>query len=666
MRTALLIVVLVASQAYAQTCGNGIVEAGEQCDDGNTVSYDGCTSTCQKELGLCTYDCVFPNGTIAPGSPTVPSTLDNCYIDPQITYCEPGKTPAVRFAWDYDAAASYYYLGGDCDTAEFDLTSGCALTQGYWGTHYDGANPEVKDIAWPGVDQCTTCGSVDFSCRIACPVGAECIRPQVCYDSFRTQTENSNSLYYLNENYYAATYPGCTGGLCPVNNGCIQQAFFACSSGSVECTANGGPVSPLQVIEKGGPKNEENKWCWKVGRQYIASLNNLCNGACYGYGGTSSEFYAAMQTAADFLFSEGCQSDPYNYNNASQAVQDAKDVLDGYNNGEQKVVDGECVLKYGPYHCEDRDDPTNSTCRPDPDDCPLDLCEGGCTYTQGYWKNHRLSTKSKGKSGKRDTLTPSWNDVCDADWIAAQDGVTCVDGVCTPLENAPYTLFASAGLSWAGVQDLPPKGGQACLIAAHQLIAAELNHNCEQRACLTDSVQNAIDQAKAIMTEYCADMVVARDGSTTGGLLASVNHPNSSATVARRRLLEYAEYLDLYNNGINVGPGHCEDVSDIVIESPVTASNCSSPPPPLPSSGHDLVLNKSDQQALLGISIAILCVVAILLCWKCGAAIFFCIRGGKDLEKGNGLMNNAAYAFDKYAASAKLNTNPNLRHRNVY
>jgi len=30
-------------------CGNGTVETGEQCDDGNTLSWDGCTSACQNE-----------------------------------------------------------------------------------------------------------------------------------------------------------------------------------------------------------------------------------------------------------------------------------------------------------------------------------------------------------------------------------------------------------------------------------------------------------------------------------------------------------------------------------------------------------------------------------------------------------------------------------------
>jgi cysteine-rich repeat protein len=36
-------------------CGNSIVEtaAGEQCDDGNTADGDGCSSTCQMEVALC-------------------------------------------------------------------------------------------------------------------------------------------------------------------------------------------------------------------------------------------------------------------------------------------------------------------------------------------------------------------------------------------------------------------------------------------------------------------------------------------------------------------------------------------------------------------------------------------------------------------------------------
>ena len=38
------------TSSCSSTCGNGIVSAGEQCDDGNLVNDDGCSSTCQNEL----------------------------------------------------------------------------------------------------------------------------------------------------------------------------------------------------------------------------------------------------------------------------------------------------------------------------------------------------------------------------------------------------------------------------------------------------------------------------------------------------------------------------------------------------------------------------------------------------------------------------------------
>ena len=41
----------------APVCGNSAVEAGEQCDDGNATSGDGCSATCQIEKG---YTCATP------------------------------------------------------------------------------------------------------------------------------------------------------------------------------------------------------------------------------------------------------------------------------------------------------------------------------------------------------------------------------------------------------------------------------------------------------------------------------------------------------------------------------------------------------------------------------------------------------------------------------
>jgi cysteine-rich repeat protein len=36
----------------ATTCGNGTLDTGEECDDGNSVAYDGCTPTCTVDAGF--------------------------------------------------------------------------------------------------------------------------------------------------------------------------------------------------------------------------------------------------------------------------------------------------------------------------------------------------------------------------------------------------------------------------------------------------------------------------------------------------------------------------------------------------------------------------------------------------------------------------------------
>src|SRR5437870_10425922 len=53
-----------AGRATAATCGNGVVEGTEECDDGNTTSGDGCSATCQLEN----------TSAICAGIPTVSGT----------------------------------------------------------------------------------------------------------------------------------------------------------------------------------------------------------------------------------------------------------------------------------------------------------------------------------------------------------------------------------------------------------------------------------------------------------------------------------------------------------------------------------------------------------------------------------------------------------------
>jgi len=57
----------LAKDIYSVTppsvCGNGVVEPGEQCDDGNTTSGDGCSATCEIEGLTCTPVLTGPGAT---------------------------------------------------------------------------------------------------------------------------------------------------------------------------------------------------------------------------------------------------------------------------------------------------------------------------------------------------------------------------------------------------------------------------------------------------------------------------------------------------------------------------------------------------------------------------------------------------------------------------
>ena len=56
----------------ATQCGDNITAGAEECDDGNTTSGDGCSAQCQAEGTLCSngsdVDCNFPTTTKIPGS----------------------------------------------------------------------------------------------------------------------------------------------------------------------------------------------------------------------------------------------------------------------------------------------------------------------------------------------------------------------------------------------------------------------------------------------------------------------------------------------------------------------------------------------------------------------------------------------------------------------
>ncbi len=126
----------------------------------------------------------------------------------------------------------------------------------------------------------------------------------------------------------------------------------------------------------------------------------------------------------------------------------------------------------------------------------------GCTYTQGYWKNHATGKKA------------------DATWA---------------LVGGPNAVFFSSGMSWITLFGTPPKGGNAYIILAHQYMAARLN--VLAGASSTAQVNAALAWATSFFSTY----------TPTSSLSASV----------RDQAIAAAGLLDGYNNG-EIGPGHCD------------------------------------------------------------------------------------------------------------
>jgi hypothetical protein len=130
-----------------------------------------------------------------------------------------------------------------------------------------------------------------------------------------------------------------------------------------------------------------------------------------------------------------------------------------------------------------------------PPACPVDL---GCTYTQGYWKNH----------------SDNW-----------------------PTDYQPSASFYFSGQTWLQVLLTEPQGN-AYYILAHQYIAAVLNK--ANGAYVPAGIQSILDSAASWFNS---------------------NYPSSCAEKGScQEQKDWAAVLDTYNQGnYPGGPPHCED-----------------------------------------------------------------------------------------------------------
>jgi cysteine-rich repeat protein len=88
------------------TCGNGILDANEQCDDGNTAEHDGCTAICILPCGdgITRDDEQCDDGNTTDG--------DGCGASCRLEFCGDGIANNVTEQCDDGNSSSYYFVLG--------------------------------------------------------------------------------------------------------------------------------------------------------------------------------------------------------------------------------------------------------------------------------------------------------------------------------------------------------------------------------------------------------------------------------------------------------------------------------------------------------------------------------------------------------------------------
>ncbi len=171
----------VAIAAAGPSCGNGVVESGEQCDDSNVVNEDGCSDTCQWEDNdadtfFSNVDCNDDDDTLA--------QLITCYTDVDLDGYGDPLSPSSECA--LVCPSNLVSDNTDCQPTDPDINPGEDESQ-ECGDGVDNDCDNLIDTADPQcpADLCpdTICGPTETatSCPQDCSLAACTSQPNNIY-----------------------------------------------------------------------------------------------------------------------------------------------------------------------------------------------------------------------------------------------------------------------------------------------------------------------------------------------------------------------------------------------------------------------------------------------------------------------------------------------------
>lgn len=210
------------------TCGNGMIETGEACDDGNVLTGDGCGIQCQVEEG---WDCIGSPSSCAPVSTTEP-------------VCGDGVVEGDEACDDGNVAS-----GDGCDAL-------CAVEPDYECvgspsvcTPVSTTDPVCGDGLVEGAEACDDGNTVDGDgCTSACAIadGFRCIgEPSVC---------SPESTEPACGNGFVETGETCDDGNTLAGDGCsnicVVESGYECTGEPSVCeSVSTDPVCGDGVVE---------------------------------------------------------------------------------------------------------------------------------------------------------------------------------------------------------------------------------------------------------------------------------------------------------------------------------------------------------------------------------------------------------------------------------
>ncbi len=282
--------------SFTSSCGNGLVESGETCDDGNVVSGDGCSYDCKVEqYWMCgvagcqqksTCSCVA--GYVRSGSGCVeanPCSVSNGGCDGNAT-C----TTTSPFSASCKCSDNFYGLGWECPAGSRVVYDSCTKTINgvaypvdTEGTDMECVNGQIiRSLCGDGIvdplmsEQCDDGNNVDGDGCTHCKIDVKCDGVG-CAPGFKCNAQ-SGSCVSVCGNGVLDPGEACDDGNSVSNDGCSS----ACQ---VECNRTCGKPGSLCSCDAGTQDHDNNGTCTP---NCATSMLSCGIGTCSDLSGTAS------------------------------------------------------------------------------------------------------------------------------------------------------------------------------------------------------------------------------------------------------------------------------------------------------------------------------------------------------------------------------------------